>query len=151
MAKGGFRNLARASGSVVGKMAIITFSCKGCGIQYKGKCPTQCQSCGRMDFIRFDSNSEAKRWAQLLLLERAGIVRNLHRQFKFSLYAHRVDGVGVKVGDYIADFIYEEFISDEWDQVIEDFKGAITDIAHWKLRHMEAQGMKVKISTAKGF
>lgn len=145
MAKG-WRSIGRASGAQVGKIAIKVYVCRGCGAQHKGKKPAQCLACGRMDFTFFDSQGEANRWATLELMERAGTISGLSRQVRFPLMAHRADGLGAKVGEYIADFCYVE----NGKQVIEDFKGAMTDVAALKLRWMEAQGLPVKVTTAKG-
>ena len=105
----------------------------------------QCH-CGRMDFTSFDSQGEAARWARLEMMQHAGLISGLVRQVRFPLLAHRADGLGVKVGEYIADFCYTE----NGKQVIEDFKGALTDAAALKLRWMEAQGLPVTVTTAKG-
>lgn len=145
MAKG-WRSIGRASGAKIGSMAIKTYVCEGCGAQYKCDKPGQCSSCGRMDFIYFDSNGEAMRWATLQMLERAGEISELVRQVKFPLMAARADGFDVKVGDYVADFCYVE----NGNQIIEDYKSLITPEAALKLRWMEAMGLPVRINTAKG-
>lgn len=145
MAKG-WRSIGRASGAQVGRMAIRTHVCRGCGAQHKGGKPVQCIACGRMDFTTFDSNGEAMRWAALELMEQAGLISDLTRQVRFPLMACRADGMTAKVGEYIADFCYVE--NDK--QVIEDFKGAMTDIAALKLRWMEVMGLPVTVTTAKG-
>lgn len=146
MAGKGWRSLGRASGSSVGKIAVKCQVCRGCGLQYRGKKPDQCQSCGRMDFTTYDSIGEANRWATLEMLERAGVISELQRQVRFPLMAARADGLAVKVGEYIADFCYVE----DGKQIIEDFKGAITDVAALKLRWMQAMSLTVRITTAKG-
>ena len=147
-----WNKLGRVSGSALGKIAVRTYVCRGCGVQHKGvqvagkvRAPIQCIGCGRMDFDSFDSTGEAGRWAALLLKVHAGLISDLHRQVRFDLMAHRADGVGVKVGQYIADFCYQR----DGEKVIEDYKGAITDVAAWKLRHMAAQGLPVTIVTSK--
>ena len=94
-----------------------------------------------MDFLNFDSTGEAKRWATLLLSEKAGKISNLERQVRFPLMAAGPKGPS-KVGDYIADFVY---VDEFGDQVREDFKGAVTDVADFKLRFMKAQGLPVKL------
>lgn len=145
MAKG-WRSIGRASGSHIGKIAIKTFVCGGCGAHYKGEKPGQCRACSRMDFTRFDSADEARRWAQLLLLERSGQISGLVRQIRFPLMAARADGTAVKVGEYVADYCYVE----NGSQIIEDRKGAMTDVAALKLRWMEGMGLPVRVTTAKG-
>lgn len=148
-----FGGLARVSGSQVGKIAVRVYVCRGCGVQNMGvkvadkvRPPVQCLGCGRMDFDSFDSTGEARRWAELLLKVNARLISDLRRQVRFDLMAHRADGVGVKVGQYIADYVYTR----DGEEVREDFKGALTDIAAWKLRHMAAQGLPVIITTTKG-
>lgn len=146
MAKKGWRAIGRASGSAVGKIAVRCFVCRGCGVQFRGKKPDQCQHCGRMDFTTYDSVGEANRWATLEMMERAGVISDLQRQIRFPLMAARPDGLAAKVGEYIADFAYIE----DGRQIIEDYKGAMTDVAALKLRWMEAMGLPVRITTAKG-
>lgn len=144
MAKG-WRSLARASGSAVGKMAVRVYVCRGCGVHHRGRKPMQCH-CGRMDFTSFDSQGEANYWARLEMMERAGLIWGLQRQVRFPLMAHRKDGLAVKVAEYVSDYVYE----DKEGIHICDFKGALTDVAALKLRWMEAQGMPVTVITAKG-
>lgn len=143
---GGFRGLKRAAGSAVGKIAVKTFVCHGCGLQHKGKMPTQCLSCGRIDFAKYDSIGEAQRFGELRLLELAGAISQLETQVRFPLMTVGPDGRPVKVATYIADFTYQR----DGSQIIEDFKGAMTDVAALKLRWMAGQGLPVKIVTAKG-
>jgi hypothetical protein len=144
--KPGFKGIGKASGAAVGKIAIKVYVCRGCGLQHKADKPVQCMDCGRMDFEKFDSIGETNRYAELLLRVHAGMISNLETQVRFPLMAHRADGVGVKVGEYWADFTYTR----DGKQVIEDFKGAITDVAQLKLRWMTGMGLPVTIITAKG-
>lgn len=144
----GFRSLKRASGDQIAKVAVVTWVCHGCGRQTPGKDkPGQCE-CGRMDFARVDSKAEARRWAELLILERAGDIRNLRRQVSYDLPTiNLITGLETVVARYIADFVYEEQTGGEWLVVIEDVKGAITDVAHLKLRWMESRGVPVRVTT----
>lgn len=144
MAKG-WRSIGRASGAQIGKMSIKTYVCEGCGTQYKCDKPGQCSSCGRMDFIYFDSNGEARKWAELVLLEQAGVIKNLQRQVSFPLMAHRADGIGVKVGTYIADYVFER----DGEIVIADYKSLVAPEAALKLRWMQAMGLPVEVITEK--
>jgi len=144
----GFKGIGKASGAAVGAIAIKVYVCRGCGLQHKADKPVQCKACGRMDFSKFDSTGEANRYAELLLRVSAGLIHSLETQVRFPLMAHRADGAAVKVGEYWADFCYVR--ADTSERVTEDFKGAMTDLAAWKLRHMAAQGMPVTIVTAKG-
>lgn len=126
------------------------WSCKGCGVIHNVK-PAQCL-CGRLDFISWDSMGEQKRFAELRLLEMAGEISELQRQVRFPLYARRPSllnpvGDANLVGHYVADFVYTDKAG---VTIVEDFKGGITDLAAWKLRHMDAQGTPVRISTSAG-
>lgn len=143
--KPSFGGLARAAGSAVGKIAIKVYVCHGCGLEYKGQRPAQCH-CGRMDFAKYDSVGEAGRYAALRLQVLAGVITNLETQVRFPLMTIGPDKRPVKVATYIADFVYTK----DGVQIIEDFKGALTDVAALKLRWMAGQGLPVKIVTAKG-
>ena len=80
----------------------------------------------------FDSRKEAKRWEQLLLLEKAGAITDLQGQVEFELIPaqREPDQVGVRGGKikgkiiehavkYVADFVYNE----NGNKVVEDTKG----------------------------
>lgn len=75
----------------------------------------------RLDGQVFDSQKEARRYAELRLLERAGQIRNLRRQIKYELIpAQKVNGrIAERACSYIADFVYEE----NGQTVVEDVKG----------------------------
>lgn len=76
-----------------------------------------------------------------------GEITELRRQVRFVLWAHNWHKEQAeKVGEYVADFVY---FNKEGEQIIEDYKGGITDLASWKIRHMAAQGQPVKIVTNK--
>lgn len=70
----------------------------------------------------FDSKKEANRYQELLLLEKAGMIKNLSRQVKFVLIPSQRDENGKLIErecSYKADFMYEEGIK----TVVEDVKG----------------------------
>ena len=71
--------------------------------------------------ITFDSKKEAKRYSELVLLERAGKIHNLERQVKVELIpSQRIDGKVVERScHYVADFVYQE----DGKTVVEDTKG----------------------------
>lgn len=84
--------------------------------------------------IEFDSKREAKRWTQLKLLERAGVIRDLDRQVKFVLIPaqREADTIGargaIRKGKiierecaYVADFVYTD--TETGETVVEDTKG----------------------------
>lgn len=75
-----------------------------------------------VDGRKFDSKKEARRYQELLLLEKAGEIKNLSRQVKFVLIPSQRDETGKVVErecSYKADFTYEEGIK----TVVEDVKG----------------------------
>lgn len=146
--KGGFRKLARVSGQHVGALAIKVYVCRGCGTHYQGKRPDQCvnKTCGRMDFSKFDSKGEANHYAELRLRESSGLISDLQTQVRFDLLAYGPKGMAGKVAQYVADFVYIR----DGEQVIADYKGAITDVAALKLKWMAAMGKPVLIITNQG-
>lgn len=111
--------------------------CETCGAWHKKPLPFMCGSygCTGTTYINFDSQAEAKRWAELLLLVRANKIEKLGRQKRFALNTVNPEGQVVKIGEYWSDFHYER----EGRMVVEDVKGAITDLSEWKIRHMKAQ------------
>jgi len=75
---------------------------------------------------KFDSKKEANRYAELLLLERAGKIEDLRRQVKFELIpVQRVNGkIAERAAAYIADFVYVD--NETGKTVVEDTKGVRT-------------------------
>ena len=88
--------------------------------------------------IVFDSRKEARRYQELLLMERAGVIFDLQRQVKFILIPAQYEtferygkkGQELKPGkkliehecSYVADFVYKE----DGKLVVEDTKGIKT-------------------------
>jgi hypothetical protein len=93
-----------------------------------------------VDNIRFSSKAEAKRYGELKLLEKAGLIRGLQTQVAIPLDTFTNTG-RVRVGVYVADFRYQRIIPDggEWELVTEDVKGFRTPLYRWKKKHVEAQ------------
>lgn len=79
-----------------------------------------------VDGVRFASKAEAKRDAELILLEKAGKISFLHRQRKFDIVIN-----GKKICRYVADWAYVE----NHKAVVEDKKGVQTPAfkIKWKL------------------
>jgi hypothetical protein len=75
--------------------------------------------------IAFASKKEARRYSELLLLERAGAITDLQMQVPFVLIpSQRINGKVVeRECKYIADFVYIE----NGKKVVEDTKGMKTD------------------------
>lgn len=73
------------------------------------------------DGITFDSVKEYKRYTELKLLERAGLITGLQRQVKYELIpSQRINGKVVeRPVTYIADFVYRK----DGGLVVEDTKG----------------------------
>ncbi len=91
----------------------------------------------------FDSHAEAKRWAELKLLVKAGKIFDLRRQVRIPLH---VDGK--RIGFYVADFVYcrlpvKSSYAPGWGfshgAVVEDVKGVRTALFKWKANHLEAE------------
>jgi dsDNA-binding SOS-regulon protein len=91
-----------------------------------------------IDGIRFASKKEAKRYAELKMLETAGVIQGLCLQPEYVLYAGDGD---TKLGVYRADFEYAE----NGQHIVEDVKGFKTPLYRWKKKHVEAQyGIQVR-------
>ena len=97
-----------------------------------------------LDGVKFDSQGEARRWAELQLLERAGEITSLQRQVPFAL---NVAGGGT-VGKIVIDFCYFDKRTNQ--KVVEDFKGHPTPLALWKIKHFRLQyGIDIVITRSK--
>lgn len=85
-----------------------------------------------LDGITFDSKAEAKRYAELRILARAGLISDLKLQPKFPLEVN-----GLVVATYIADFSYRDGTQ---GVVVEDVKSAPTrtDVYLLKKKLMKA-------------
>lgn len=143
-----WRRMGRVNGSDAGRMAHKVYVCCGCGNWHNDKKPAQCLACGRMDFDRYDSMGEAKRYATLQLLQRAGEISDLRRQVPLDLLTVGRNGLAVKWGQFIVDAAYVE----NGAQIYEDHKpfAGMSPDAALKIRCLEAQGIKVRIHTEKG-
>ena len=84
---------------------------------------------------RFASKLEARRWAELQILERAGEIRALRRQVWFPLTVN-----GELVAHYVADSVYEDK-RESWALVVEDQKSPAT-------RKLSTYRLKVKLMRA---
>lgn len=87
-----------------------------------------------VDGIRFASKKEAKRYGELKLMERAGVIIDLELHPKYHLVIS-----GTIVADYVADFLYQRRDgSGSWRAVIEDCKGFKTPVYRLKKKLMKA-------------
>lgn len=82
-----------------------------------------------VDGRKFDSKAEARRGAELELLQRAGQIQNLQYQVRYQ-FMHN----GTLIGTYVADFVYH----DSTGLVVEDVKGVQTPVFKIKERLMRA-------------
>jgi len=82
-----------------------------------------------VDGISFASKREAAVYAELKLLERASVIRQLELQPRFKLMVN-----GVKVCSYVADFAYFEGNAFK----VVDVKGMETPIFKLKMKLMKA-------------
>lgn len=92
------------------------------------------------------SKREAKRAAELRLLEKAGQIRDLREQVKFELIPKQD---GERACTYAADFAYFEPVSDKsgdyWSPVYEDCKGFRTPVYRLKRKLMlHVHGIRVR-------
>lgn len=98
-----------------------------------------------IDGITFDSKAEARRYAELKLLERAGEIKDLELQPKYRLLdGFKKNGKTYRPIDYIADFKY---VDREGKTIVEDVKGKETEVfkIKQKLFEMKYPGLELKI------
>lgn len=78
------------------------------------------------DGLKFDSKKEAKRYRELMLLERAGKIKDLQMQVKYELIPSQKDMSGRVIERaviYIADFVYTDISTPVHRLIVEDIKG----------------------------
>ena len=93
---------------------------------------------------KFDSQKEARRFSELLLLLRGGKITELELQPVFPLLdTLKYDGIGtLRKISYIADFRYKD---SDGNVVVEDVKGYRTDVYRLKLHlFLERYGNEIK-------
>jgi len=94
-----------------------------------GRVETRRRKYGNSTASGFDSNKEARRFRELELLVKAGIVRNLQLQVRFEVVPKQQ---GEQPVHYVADFVYEELVAcangpgGHWEKVVEDVKSEPT-------------------------
>lgn len=90
-----------------------------------------------LDGIVFDSKAEMKRYAELKMLERAGVIWNLKRQDSYLLqegFRHPEHGLQRPI-TYVSDFSYD----DREGHIVEDCKGFRTEIYRLKKKLLLAK------------
>lgn len=106
-----------------------------------------------VDGIMFDSKLEAKRYGQLKILERAGVIRDLELQPEYELIpSFKKNGKTWRRTVYKADFRY--ILCEDDRIIIEDVKGStavITDVFRLKQKLFEYRypELSIKIVTRK--
>lgn len=91
-----------------------------------------------IDGIKFASKKESKRYQELKLLEKEGVIKDLKLQVPFVLFEKNEYGRVIK---YVADFTY--YKDDQY--VVEDVKGILTPLYKLKKRIVaEHFGIKIK-------
>ena len=98
-----------------------------------------------MDGEKFDSQKEARTYAELKLLEKAKEIKNLRRQVPFELIPNQyVDGKLVeRKCMYIADFVYEE----NGKTVVVDTKSEATKTPAYRIKRklmLHVHGIRIK-------
>lgn len=88
-----------------------------------------------IDGVTFHSKKEGRRYKELLILQKAGVISDLVLQPKFPFVMGNK-----KMFTYIADFMYKC----QGKEVIEDVKGVRTDVYRLKKKIIEQQ-FKVEI------
>ena len=84
----------------------------------------------------FDSALEARRFQELRLLERAGVIKDLQTQVKFELQpAFTKNGKKYRPIYYVADFVY--FDCEKGKCIVEDTKGYRTEVYKLKQKLFE--------------
>lgn len=97
-----------------------------------------------VDGITFDSAKEAKRWAELKLLERAGQIKCLMRQSAVHMLGQNgpIRTPTGRQAKYVADFSYVTVPDGVW--VIEDAKGFQTPEYKLKRAILAAMGITIR-------
>ena len=80
-----------------------------------------------VDGIQFDSQKEANRYQELILMERAGLIRSIELQPRYDLIVN-----GHKLGFYKGDFRYEVVATSIL--MVEDVKSPATKTAVYRLK-----------------
>lgn len=98
------------------------------------------------DTVKFDSRHEARRYDELMLLQRAGAIRDLERQKRYRLIPTQrgADGKVIERScDYVADFVYIDTTTG--NLVVEDAKGFKTkDYIIKRKLMLERYGIQIK-------
>jgi hypothetical protein len=88
------------------------------------------------DGEKFDSVKEYRRFCELLLLEKGGVISDLQRQVKYVLIPSQKEGKKTieRECSYKADFVYTD--NETGETVVEDVKGMRTEVYKIKRKLM---------------
>ncbi len=91
----------------------------------------------KFDGHEFDSEKEAKRYGELMSMQRTGLISNLQCQVPYTLMDGYIEN-GKIIGQitYIADFTYTDEFSKK--TIIENTKGYRTEVYKFKKKMLEA-------------
>src|SRR5437762_3724578 len=87
-----------------------------------------------VDGIQFDSQKEANRYQELILMERAGLIRSIELQPRYDLVVN-----AHKMGFYRADFRYEVVTTNIL--IVEDVKSPATRTAVYCLKKKQVKAL----------
>ena len=96
-----------------------------------------------VDGLVFDSKKEARRYEELRLLEKSGVISDLQTQVRFMLIpSQHIDGKCVeRACFYVADFVYFE----NGQKVVEDTKGfKTTDYIIKRKLMLHVHGIRIR-------
>ena len=94
------------------------------------------------DGHKFDSKKEYKRYCELKLLERGGLIGDLRLQVPFELVPAQQGGLRKELPlKYVADFVY--FDNEKGREIIEDTKGVKTKDYVIKRKLMKLKGLEI--------
>ena len=97
-----------------------------------------------IDGIKFDSQKEANRYLDLLVLQKTGLIQDLHRQVRFELQpSYKKNGKTVRPIYYVADFVYYDTFKGQ--KIVEDTKGYRTEIYKLKKKLFEYKYPELEI------
>lgn len=97
--------------------------------------------------IVFDSKKEAAYYDELMVLQAAGIVRDIRLQVQFLLqaaYTSAETGERYRAINYLADFTYDKRENGEWKRHVVDVKGRRTKDYIMKKKLMADMGVYIE-------
>lgn len=92
--------------------------------------------------IKFDSRKEARRYEELMVMQRAGEIKNLRLQAQYTLQESFItpEGTRIRAIKYVADFAYDRRTQPDqngtvyWLPVVEDVKSKATKTPQYEMK-----------------